>query len=146
MIYRRLRTPSMWRDMDRMQREMNRVFESYSPRGLRSAPAYPAMNVWGSEEGLLVTAELPGVSSKDIELSVVNETLTVSGERVPEELVEEARYHRRECGCGKFTRSIQLPFAVDASKVEASFKNGVLHVSLPRKAEDKPRKIKVKVG
>jgi HSP20 family protein len=144
MMYRRYRIPTVWREMDRLQREMNRLFEDYSPQRLRSAPSYPALNAWSNEEGLLVTAEVPGVSPQDIEVSVVGETLTLSGRRTLDDLKEGARYHRQERGYGKFSRTLQLPFPVTVEKIEAKFKNGVLSVSLPRAEEDKPRKIAVK--
>ena len=65
-MYRRYRIPSVWHDMDRMQREMNRLFDGYTPMRLRRAPAYPAMNVWANENGLKVTAEVPGVDPQDV--------------------------------------------------------------------------------
>jgi HSP20 family protein len=130
--------------MDRLQREMNRLFDDYYPLRQRRAPSYPALNVWTNEEGLAVTAEVPGVSPEDIDINVVGDTLTLSGERKPDQMDEGARYHRQERGYGSFTRSIQLPFAVDVAKVDATFRNGVLNVMLPRAEEDKPRKIAVK--
>jgi HSP20 family protein len=144
MMYRRYRIPSTWREMDRLQREMNRLFEDYSPQRLRNAPSYPALNAWSNEEGLLVTAEVPGVSPQDIEVNVIGETLTLSGARKPDELREGARYHRQERGYGKFSRTLQLPFPVKVESIEASFKSGVLSIRLPRAEEDKPRKIAVK--
>ena len=143
-MYRRYRMPFVPREVDRLQQEMNRLFEAYSPMRTRSAPGYPAMNIWTSENGLKLTAEVPGVRSEDIDINVVGETLTLSGERKADELQEDARYHRQERGYGKFTRSIQLPFPVDVDQVDATFKNGVLNISLPRAEEDKPRKIAVK--
>jgi HSP20 family protein len=143
-MYRRFRIPSTWREMDRLQQEMNRVFESYYPARMRQAPGYPAMNVWTNENGVKLTAEVPGVHPEDIDINVVGETLTLSGTREAEELNESARYHRQERGYGKFTRSIQLPFPVDVNQVEATFKNGVLNIALPRAEADKPRKILVK--
>ena len=145
-MYRRYRIPTAWREVDRLQREMNRLFENYNPGSVRTAAGYPAMNVWASEEGLKVTAELPGLSTDDLDISVVGQTLTVNGLRKRDELPQEARYHRQERGYGKFSRSIQLPFSVDVKKVEATFKDGVLHIDLPRAEEDKPRKIAVKVA
>ena len=130
--------------MDRLQNEMNRLFENHYPARLRRAPGYPAMNVWNNEDGLIVTAEVPGVSPEDIEVSVVGETLTLSGVRKPDELNEDSRYHRQERGYGKFNRSLQLPFPVDITQVEATFKHGVLSITMPRAEEDKPRKIAVK--
>jgi HSP20 family protein len=143
-MYRRYRIPTVWHEMDRLQSEMNRLFQVDYPNRLRSAPAYPALNVWTNEEGLNVTAEVPGVSPEDIEISVVGDTLTLSGTRQPEELDENTRYHRQERARGDFTRSLQLPFSVDVNKVEATFRNGVLMVAMPRAEEDKPRKITVK--
>jgi HSP20 family protein len=143
-MYRRYRMPFVTREVDRLQHDMNRLFEAYSPMRMRPAPGYPAMNIWTSEQGIKLTAEVPGVHPEDIDINVVGETLTLSGERKADELKEDARYHRQERGYGKFTRSIQLPFSVDVNQVEATFKNGVLNIALPRAEEDKPRKIAVK--
>jgi len=143
-MYRQYRFPTTWREMDRLQREMNRLFEDQYPGRLRRAPSYPAMNIWTSNDGLIVTAEAPGVSPDDVDISVVGETLTLSGVRKPDELNEGARYHRQERGYGNFTRSIQLPFPVIVGEVEATFRDGVLSIVMPRAEEDKPRKIAVK--
>ncbi|GAB4577965.1 MAG: Hsp20/alpha crystallin family protein [Anaerolineales bacterium] len=145
MLYR-IPTPSIFSELDRLQREMNRLFErTYAPR-LRSAPSFPAMNVWTNDDGAIITAELPGVSPEDIDISIIGETLTLTGERKPDLLEEEVRYHRQERGYGKFTRSLELPFRVDAAQVEASFDKGVLHITLPRLEADKPKKIAIKVA
>jgi HSP20 family protein len=131
--------------MERLQREMNHLFsDSFSLAGGRTAPNYPAMNVWTNEESAVITAELPGISPEDIDISVVGDTLTLSGERKLEELEEGDKYHRRERGYGKFSRTFQLPFKVEAEEVEALFERGVLHLSLPRAESDKPKKITVK--
>ncbi len=143
-MYRRYRIPTYWRDMDRIQNEMNRLFDVYYPSRLRSAPSYPALNVWTSDEGLSVTAEVPGVRPEDIDIQVVGDTLTLSGTHQPDELGEKASCHRQERGYGEFTRSLQLPFPVDVDKVEATFRDGVLAIAMPRTAEDKPRTIAVK--
>lgn len=134
---------SPWQEMERVRREMNRLFSSTGTR--RVAPSYPAMNVWTNQEGAVVTAELPGLSPEDIDISVVGDTLTIRGSRQAEEL-ENAQYHRRERNYGKFSRTFQLPFQVEAGKVDASFEKGVLYISLPRAEADKPRKIEVKVA
>jgi len=143
-MYRRYRVPSVWRELNQIQRDMNRVFDGYSPIRTRVAPSYPALNIWSSEEGLVVNAEVPGIDVEDMEISVVGETLTLSGARKSEDLEEGVRYHRQERGYGKFNRSVELPFPVDIDKVEATFKNGVLQISLPRSEADKPKKIVVK--
>ncbi|MGD8750280.1 MAG: Hsp20/alpha crystallin family protein [Anaerolineales bacterium] len=145
-MYWRLRTPSVWREMDKLQREMNRLFSDFYPRRIRTAPSYPAVNIWTDEEDAFVTAEMPGINSDDIDISIVDDNITLSGTREPDGLDEETRYHRRERGYGKFTRTIQLPFNVDVEHVDAVFENGILQISLPRAEADKPRKISVKTS
>lgn len=136
-----------WQEIERVQHEMNRLFSSvYDSPKTQIAPRYPAMNVWTSQEGAVITAELPGVNPEDIDISVVGETLTLTGSRTPEELKEGEKYHRRERGQGKFTRTFQLPFPVEADKVDAIFDKGILHISLPRTESDKPKKIVVKTA
>jgi HSP20 family protein len=130
--------------MDRLRREMNRLFSDVPTTA--GAPGYPAMNVWSNEDGAVITAELPGVNPEDIDISVVGDTLTLSGTRQPVELPENAVIHRRERGGGKFSRVFRLPFPIDSGEVDASFENGVLSVTLPRPESDKPRKIAIKAG
>ena len=142
-MYRRMQIPA-WQEMENLQREMNRLFSDFMPTRFRAASEFPAMNIWADENSVLVTAELPGIKVDDLDINVLGENLTISGERTPEELPEDAQYHRRERGFGKFTRSIQLPYQVDVKKVNASFKNGVLSITLPRAESDKPKKIAVK--
>jgi HSP20 family protein len=140
-MYRRYyRTPSVWQELDRLQREMNSLFE-HRPR---AAAGYPAMNIWADDESAIITTEVPGVQPEDIDISILNRTLTLKGSRTPDEVGENVRYHRQERGYGKFARTVQLPFRVDAEQVQASFKNGVLEIKLPRAEADKPRKIEVK--
>ena len=138
---------SPWREMERLQREMNRLFARV-PTSFEgtAAPAYPAMNLWTDQDGAIVTAELPGVDPDDIDISVVDDILTLKGGRQPDELKEGETYHRRERRHSRFTRAFQLPFHVDANKVEAVFESGVLSISLPRAEADKPKKIAVKAG
>jgi HSP20 family protein len=104
------------------------------------------MNVWTDADSAVVTAELSGVSLDDIEISVEDDTLTLRGNRQPAELGEGVTYHRRERRYGSFLRSFRLPFRVDAEKVDAIFRNGVLSISLPRAEEDKPRRIAIRAG
>jgi HSP20 family protein len=148
MLYRRYGRPRFpWRDVARLRREMDRLLATEpSWSGSAAAPCYPAMNVWTNEDGAVVTAELPGFDPETIDVSVVGNTLTVSGERQPEEVGEDGRYHRRERSCGRFKRSFELPFQVDATKVDANLENGVLNVALPRAEEDKPKRITVKAS
>jgi len=136
---------SPWREMERLRREMNRLFSEW-PRSARwtAAPSYPAMNAWTNDDSAIVTAELPGVRPEDIDITVEEDMLTLRGSRQPEEMDEGATFHRRERRFGSFTRTFRLPFEVEADKVEATFKNGVLSITLPRAEADKPKKITVK--
>jgi HSP20 family protein len=132
---------SMWHDLNRLQQDMNFLL------GGTTAPktaTFPTLNVWENEDGLLLTAELPGLDVNDIEISVVGDTLTLNGERRENELPEGVKYHRRERGYGKFSRTVQLPYRIESNDVVAHFLNGVLTVTLPQAAADKPRKITVK--
>lgn len=135
-----------WQEMERMRREMDRVFSNYTSPRARVAPSFPAINVWTNQDGAVITAELPGVNPDDIDISVVGDTLTLTGLRQAEGLKEGEKYHRRERGYGKFTRTFQLPFSVEGDKVEARFSKGVLHLSLPRAEAEKPRKIAIKTA
>ena len=141
---RRFRTPSIWNEMRRMQREMDKFQRDISTRRPLTSGSFPAINVWADDESALITSEIPGVSKDDLEINVTGDTLTLSGSRKPENLPEGAVYHRRERVHGEFSRSIQLPYTVEVNKVQASFKNGVLEVTLPRIEAEKPKKISVK--
>ena len=138
---------SPWREMERQQRDMNRLLAGTSRwPGWGSVPSYPAINVWTDQDGAVVTAELPGINPEDMDISVKNDTLTLRGSRVPDEVQEGETCHRRERGSGSFTRSLQLPFQVASDKVGASYQKGVLHITLPRAEADKPKKIAIKAG
>ena len=143
-MYRLFRRPSIWQEMDQPQREMNRLFDATSKERVFSAPSYPAVNIWTNDDGQLISAEMPGVHPEDIDIDVTGDALSISGERKPDKVAEEAHFHRRERTYGSFSRTIQLPFIADTNKVEASFINGILMISLPRAEADKPKKITVK--
>ncbi|RMH98911.1 MAG: Hsp20/alpha crystallin family protein [Calditrichaeota bacterium] len=132
-----------WREFERLQREMNRLFDSFTGSRRR---VYPAVNIYSNQDGVVVTAELPGYDPKDVDISVLGEVLTLRGVRKPVELGQEDKFHRQERSHGEFERSIRLPFAVDADKVQAEFKNGVLNIVLPRAEADKPKKIHIKTN
>ena len=142
------RTSTQQREFDRLWHDMDRLFTNGPTRNVprwNGAHSYPATNVWTNENGAVVSAELPGVAPEDIDISVVNDTLTISGTRKSEE-AEGATYYRRERGHGEFTRTFQLPFPVQGDQVKAAFDKGVLHITLPRAEEDKPKKIEVKAA
>ena len=125
---------------------MERMFEHLVGANPRSfAPAtYPALNLWEDEEKLCVEAELPGFQLDQLEIYVSGDNqLTIKGERKAPEL-KEGHWHRQERGFGDFNRTVELPQDVDADRVSAEFKDGVLKVSLPKREEIKPRRIEIK--
>ena len=124
-----------------MQGEMNRVF---SGMGQSLNPEVPPVNAWVGEADVIVAAELPGVDPGKVDISVVGDTLTISGSREAESAERGESYHRQERDFGRFSRTIQLPFHVEAGKVEAKYARGILRITLPRAEADKPRKIAVK--
>lgn len=140
MLYRRYAIPSLWEEMDHIERQMNRALRGVGRRWM-GTPVYPALNVWLNDEGAYLTAEIPGVESKSLDIKVTGETLTLSGERPEETLPESANCTRQERSYGQFSRTIELPFPVQAEKVEARLEKGVLHMRLPRAEADKPRQI-----
>ena len=132
-----------WRRLQNMEREMNRLFGTYMPA---RATTFPPVNIWTNEEGAVVTAELPGVDPASIDVTAMNNTLTLKGERVVDEGHGERSWHRRERPSGRFARTIELPFRIDGDSVEAHYQDGVLRVSLARPEEQKPRKIAIQTA
>lgn len=128
-----------FRELHRLQREMNRLFADF----LTPAEQFPAVNLWTSPDEAVLMAEIPGVDPKDVDVSVLGNVVTIEGERKADASVPEENYHRRERETGKFMRSIRLPFEVEADKVQARIENGVLRVVLPRKESTKPRRIAI---
>lgn len=134
----------MLSELDRLQEEMNRLFGG--SRGVSAAPDFPAVNLWTRDDSAVLTAEVPGVDPREIDISLVRDTLTLRGKRAPESHGEDEACHRQEREFGEFARTFQLPFAVDPEKVAARFQNGILAVHMERIEEEKPRKIAVKVS
>jgi HSP20 family protein len=135
---------------DRMNR-MNRLFrEPYSPEGpaeaLTTTALAPPVDIYEDEHNIILKIEVPGIDEKDIDVSVQNNTLTVHGERKIEKEEKEENFRRVERQYGEFTRSFTLPSSVDPGQVNANYVNGVLKITLAKKAEAKPKQIKVNVG
>jgi HSP20 family protein len=143
MFFSRWTMNPVWRSLNEMQHEMNRVFDrlGQQPFGVGE---FPALNLWEEENALYLEAELPGLELSDLEIFVTGRNqLTIKGERKAPNF-EKGVTHRQERGFGKFTRSLTLPFAVDEEKVEARFEQGVLKVRLPKHEAAMPRKIEIK--
>ena len=133
--------------LGQLRDEMDRVLSGFFgrlPSGTSAAGSRgrPAVNLWETPQAVLAEMEVPGVNSEQIELAVVGEELSLSVRR--EDVAEEGvAYHRRERGVGKSTRLLRLPVEVDAEKVQAELRNGVLTITLPKAEGAKPRKIQV---
>ena len=106
----------------------------------------PALDVYEQKDDLIVKAEIPGLTKDEIDISLEGNTLTIKGEKKKEEEVKEEDYYRCERTYGAFSRSVELPMEVQADKVNASFKNGVLEIRLPKTGEAKKNVVKVKVA
>ena len=109
-------------------------------------PWTPSVDIYETDNDLVVKADLPDVDLKDIDVRVENQTLTIAGQRKFEKQDNVAGYHRIERSYGNFTRSFAVPNSFDTEKIAAAFKNGVLSVSLPKKEAAKPRQIKIEVN
>lgn len=127
-----------------LQKEMNRLFDGRD--GGTSTSRFPALNVWGNSENVVVTAELPGLETEDIDISVVNNQLTIQGDRKENKPAEDAVCHRCERDYGKFIRTVRLPYAVENDRVSARYVDGVLTVTLPRHEGTKPKRIEIKTA
>jgi HSP20 family protein len=135
---------------DRMNR-MNRLFrESYSPEGpeeaLTTTSFAPLVDIYEDEHNITLKLEVPGIDEKDIDVRIEGNTLTVHGERKIEKEEKEENFRRVERQYGAFTRSFTLPSSVDPGQVSADYEKGVLKIKLAKKAEAKPKQIKVNVG
>ncbi|HEY6467998.1 MAG TPA: Hsp20/alpha crystallin family protein [Candidatus Acidoferrales bacterium] len=132
-----------------LQEQVNKLFEgTLNGQGENSAITSwaPAVDIYETENELVLKADLPGVTEKDIDVRVENNMLTVRGERQFETKVKEDNYLRVERTYGSFSRSFGLPNTVNTEAISAEYKNGVLTVQLPKRAESKPKQVKVNVN
>ncbi len=130
-----------FQEFSRFYRDMDRLFGDRAGN-----PSFPPINVWSSQDETVVSAELPGVDPKDVKLTVNDNVLTIEGERIADPLAESDIQVRRERPTGRFTRSLRLPFEIEADKIVARYEHGLLNVRLPRREATKPRKIEIAVG
>jgi HSP20 family protein len=140
-----------FREFVTIQDRMNRLFrDSYGTGGreeaLTSTTFAPPVDVYEDEHNVTLKIEVPGIEEKDIDVRIENNTLTVHGERKYEKEEKEENYRRVERQYGSFTRTFSLPNTVDQESVQADYDKGVLKIKLAKKAEAKPKQIKVNVG
>ncbi len=131
---------------DRMNRLFRDSFGDTREEGLTTTSFAPPVDVYEDEHNVTLKIEVPGIEEKDIDVRIENNTLTVHGERKFEKEEKEENYRRVERQYGSFTRTFTLPTTVDADKVQADYDKGVLKITLAKKAEAKPKQIKVNVG
>ncbi|MCC6143705.1 MAG: Hsp20/alpha crystallin family protein [Candidatus Hydrogenedentes bacterium] len=132
-------------DLVSMQDEFNRLFDQRGLGPYFGRQRFPPVNVWQSDDTVVVEAELPGIDPNEVNISVADGEVTLSGKRVSE-LGTADTVHQKERPEGEFARTVQLPFRVDAAQVQATYKLGVLRITLPRAEADKPKRIVVKAA
>jgi len=137
-----------FKDLVTLREKMNRLFEeTFTGRGeekdLISGTWTPSVDIYETENALVLTAEVPGIKGDDIEIKIEDNTLILQGQRKFEKETKEENYHRIERSYGSFYRSFTLPNSVDQDKIQAEHENGILKITMPKKPELKPKKVKV---
>jgi HSP20 family protein len=135
-----------FRDLVTLRDKMNRLFEDAvrgEEKDLITSSWAPAVDIYETENELVLAAEVPGVEEKDVEISVEDNTLSIRGERKFQKETKEENYHRIERSYGSFYRSFTLPSYIDQEKIHAEHESGVLKVHMPKKPEVKPRKVRI---
>lgn len=143
-----------WRPIENLSsihREMNRLFDDFlsappESRDLIEGAWSPKVDISETEHEVVVTAELPGIKKEDVKVNVQNNVLTLSGEKKQEKETKEKNFHRIERSYGSFHRSFTLPMEVDTEKIGATYKEGLLKVTLPKAEVSKPKQIDINVS
>ena len=138
--------------LTRLQGEMNRVFDRFfddfrlSPFQDRDLTTLPKVDIKETKKEVVVSAELPGLETKDLDISITDDVLTLRGEKRQESKREEENYFHMECSYGAFNRSIPLPAEVESDNVKSEFKNGILKIALTKKPEEKRKAKKIEIN
>ncbi|ACB54045.1 heat shock protein Hsp20 [Crocosphaera subtropica ATCC 51142] len=140
-----------FREIDSLQKEMNRLFDSFYPTGLANGDFdklsfVPAAEMNETEEAIDLKLEIPGLEAKDLDVEVQADSVSIKGERKSEEKTEENGTTRTEFRYGKFHRVIPLPSRVQNNNVTAEYKDGILHLNLPKAEEERNKVVKVNLG
>ena len=137
-----------WTTLPTLQDRINRLFDDAFPTGrgdeMNLFDWRPTVDTYEEGDNIVIKAELPGVKKEDVSIDVKDSVLTLKGERKHEKDINEDNYYRRESAYGRFQRAFTLPDAVDPNKIEASYKDGVLKVTVPKAEETKAKKIDIK--
>jgi len=137
-----------FRNLSTLQEQVNRLFDTSLPRRADESALTtwaPAVDIYETENELVLKADLPEISEKDFDVRVENNMLTIRGERKFEQKVKEDNYLRVERSYGSFSRSFSLPSTVNTEAIKAEYKDGVLTVELPKRPESKPKQVKISV-
>ncbi|RMG55892.1 MAG: Hsp20/alpha crystallin family protein [Acidobacteria bacterium] len=138
-----------FKDIERLQQRINRLFDELFRAERSLIVGHPTMelavDIYEEPDAILIEADLPGLTRDEVKVSVEDNVLTIEGERKLEHEDKKENYRRIERSYGLFSRSFTLPWSVDADKVEATFKDGVLRIRLPKREEARPKQIEVKV-
>ena len=144
-----MRSLMPWSGMTGLKQDMDRVFDRFFESRWEDLPALgdwmPKVDVSETKDSVVVKAETPGMDAKDIQVSLQENVLTITGERKQEKEDKDERYHRVERSYGSFTRSFSLPSVLDQEKIKAEFKDGVLQVTLPKHERALPKQINIAV-
>ena len=139
-----MESPQPFREMRRLQREMERLFGDLTPAWRWPLTGeYPAVNLTRHADGILLEALCPGVDRESLEVAAIGDSVTIRGERKPEADVANARYHRRERPVGSFARTIRVNERLDPDRTHATYANGCLRLTLARSQESTPKKIAI---
>ncbi|MBI1320949.1 MAG: Hsp20 family protein [Candidatus Hydrogenedens sp.] len=139
-LFQRMGWADPFRELRRFQEDLNRAFDTWPDLRARE---FPPLNLWAGEDGVIISAELPGLGADQIQVSAHKNTLTLSGRRKPQTVDDGAVALRQELPAGAFTRTVTLPFVVDADQVSAKSDGGILIIHLPRPESDRPKRIRI---
>ncbi len=134
-----------FREMASLRSMLDQAFDNMLVRRGDFSTDWLTMDMYQTDNDIIVKALLPGIKSENIHISIANDILSIQGEMKEEKVTENTRYHIRERRMGSFSRSVQLPISVVADKADAKFEDGVLTLTLPKAEEAKPKAITVKV-
>lgn len=137
---------SIFDDLASVEEEVNRLFAGPDHKWGRRRCAYPPLNVWSSDQGIVVDAELPGVDAGKVDIAVEGRELRISGAVGTDTGTSRAASRRRERPTGEFARHLQLPFRAEPTGVKANYRNGILRITVPKAEEDKPRRIAIETA
>ncbi|MFW6254038.1 MAG: Hsp20/alpha crystallin family protein [Chitinivibrionales bacterium] len=131
----------LWREMERLRREMDGLFSNYGRAS--GATTYPLLNVYDDKDNIVVTAELPGMTRDQVNITFSEGVLTIAGKQQPLARVKDMTVVRQERAAGEFEKTLRIPTKVEQDKISASFDNGVLTIQMPKAEEARPKTIAI---